>query len=170
MTINIKGAITISRLMGYESGIIIRIEDRISGLDFMEITISAKELGEALTGLAHRGCDVELWPIDNIGKYRRAQNVKVELPSESDQYRLIHDLDKSYDSWCIPDDNHRNILIDYAMDSYVKSGWSFNRDSFRNHHHLNGNICSTWVTKFVPMDSITEEEKEKIAERISYGY
>ena len=77
----LKGAVTISKVQSNqtpEPWIVIQVADKSSRTTFCEVVMSLKDFAEAITGLGHLDCDVEVCGLDKLGLVREHQTVAAE--------------------------------------------------------------------------------------------
>jgi hypothetical protein len=83
-------------------GISLRIEDKLSGIEFIDAAISLDEFAEAITGLSSRPMMAEVRGLNYIGKKKVRESRSIECPI------------KSYD---------RNILKQWLKENANEDGW-----------------------------------------------
>lgn len=79
----LKGTITIARSSGDIEGgrnIHIEIRDELSGVEFVDLRMTAEDFGNACVGsLAFRPCEIEIQGLDKIGKKRENKTEKIKF-------------------------------------------------------------------------------------------
>ncbi len=94
-----EGKITLSR---NSSGIIsMKIEDKKSGIDFIEIELNSEDFTDALFGIACRPCIFKTRSLESIGKEQITEEVIIEIDKARDKkeaLRKVSELD-STDGW-----------------------------------------------------------------------
>jgi len=115
-----KGNLTISRHYGgnEEAPIHIKVRDEISGITFIETSMSLKDFADCLTGRGEVDCEFEFFGLKNVGKKRE---IKVEkVPFKSDQY--------------VKNGEERNKIARVVLKSYEEDGWVGYVDDLFNYH------------------------------------
>lgn len=118
-----EGTITITRQTNSKTGDSIRIgiEDSISGIVFVTLTLSPKQLTLALTGLASRPCTMQLYAIENIGKKRKIKQERVPYKTISHRRFSITEIAAK-----------KEALMPFEIE-----GWYGNADDLGNYHRGN---------------------------------
>lgn len=81
----LKGNISISRPNYGSDGkevISIKIKDRKSRIQFLEIEMSYKNFAQCLTGLSEVNCDLKTRNLENIGKIKETKTIEFEIPDD----------------------------------------------------------------------------------------
>ena len=80
-----KAGLTISRPQGGDGvkKISIRVKDKNSAIEFLNLSIGLEEFSEALTGLAACECSIEVRGLDYVGKVKERKPLIVELTKET---------------------------------------------------------------------------------------
>lgn len=110
-----EGQLTISRWSGnsHESRCVtIRVIDKVSGIEFVCISVSPEELGLAITGQGQIACEYSLNGLQSIGK--KSENKTAIVPYA-------------------PGDNNRKH-DPKALAAMEIDGWKVRRDDLTNHH------------------------------------
>lgn len=84
----VNGKITISRWHGNQEprdGITIEVTDETSGIRFLEVGMTLEAFAQAVTGLSHQPCEIELRGIENVGKVRELKTEVVPFNYSSDK-------------------------------------------------------------------------------------
>ncbi len=123
-----KGRITVSRRQGgdNENPIVISIQDDISGVSFVEVSMSLESFAEAITGHGHLDCTLEYLPkaFAVIGK--RCEN-KTEVVAFPEEIIAGYDKDRTAraQAW----------LRKIGMEA---DGWKADAEDINNHHRWGG--------------------------------
>jgi len=77
----IKAKLSISRPVWSDgkSAISIRVEDCVSGIEFMDLEIPLAGFAEALTGLAMVDCDADVRALENVGKQHEHEIIEFRV-------------------------------------------------------------------------------------------
>lgn len=114
------GRLTISRITGgSKDQISIKVSDKSSGTEFIEVRIPPEEFALALTGLGYQTCEFFLRGIDRVG-----------LTHES-KYEIITIPGLAFTS----DDLLSDRVIHSAVSPYEVDGWEADLSQIGNHHY-----------------------------------
>jgi hypothetical protein len=114
-----NGKLTIGRT-GSNRGddhVTIRLEDRPSSFEVVEIRVNLAEFADALMGRGYVSCNYKLNPSPNIGKRGEHKTEKVLIP------------DRAYG-----EDEDRAATIRRAIEPFEVDGWSGRDEDADNHH------------------------------------
>lgn len=146
-----KGKISISKvtiLSGKreEDYMSITIEDKSSGVQFLEIKMDLLDFAQALTGLGCMPIEFELRGLENVGKKFEHKTIEVTIPR--DQITLTVE-DKS---------------INKAVGGYEVDGWMGSKEDCKNHHNFvktfRSNGIDFWVYRVHFWRYIDAEEEQ----------
>jgi hypothetical protein len=109
----LKGNVTISAYHGSKTGVMIRIEDELSGCTLVECDLSMTEYALAITGLGMRPCKMSVNMSGVIGKTREHKVVSIK-----------HDI------------QHGNVkALRELMSQWEVDGWTGRLEDMRNFHN-----------------------------------
>lgn len=79
----LKGKLTISRAMSNREDdyVEIRIEDEVSGVEFVSINLSMEQYGHAVAGTSYQSIEYTARDMDCIGKVKEREAARVPIPS-----------------------------------------------------------------------------------------
>jgi len=112
-------------------GISIRIEDKLSGIEFLDASISLEEFSEAITGLASRPMQAEIRGLQYIGKKRIREDRKIKSGIDTYDTKILK-------KWLIDNAQEEGWILDL----YLNSQSSVNRND-------NGTFLNYSVYKYV---------------------
>jgi len=113
------GQLSINRVSGFQDYVCIRVTDKLSGHDFLELDVDFEEFAKAVTGFSLQKCVFKLRSMNTVGKKREIKHEIVQRPTK-------------YDSQA-RDDEINGILAPYEID-----GWVGSRYDITNHHNWTG--------------------------------
>ena len=101
----LKGKLTISRVMSNREDdyVEIRIEDEVSGVEFVSINLSMEQYGHAVAGTSYQDIEYTARDMDCIGKVKEHEVAKVSIPKELGY--------------------NRKGAEDYVKANYQRDGW-----------------------------------------------
>lgn len=139
-----KGRISISRFMSNrkpERGISITVEDESSGVRFLDLTLSAENFGNAVTGLGSLECEFELRGTDLVGLKQEHKEESVAVPEFPGR---------------LSDKQISLLLAPYEVDGWMGRGQDLN-----NHHRYDNKSKTVRVTffRYVAAPTRTGEQK-----------
>lgn len=110
-----KGEISILRVSGSDQ-MRIELQDELSRVRFLVVSIDAQSLMMALTGLGGIDCEFELMYTDTVGKRLETKEEIVTLSKSSYSLRTVQKL--------------------AALSNFEVDGWKARASDLDNHHHF----------------------------------
>lgn len=138
-----KGKISIARFMSNrepERGISITVEDELSGVRFLEVTMSAETLGNVITGLGGQDCEFELRGAELIGLKQEHKEESIAVPEFPGRLS----------------EKQINLLLS----PYEVDGWMGRGSDVNNHHRYDNKSKTVRVTffRYVPVPGERKEQ------------
>ena len=127
-----KAAVTISRASNRR--VYIKIEDRASKIQFVEVAMSLEDFGAAVTGLDMQEADLEVRGLHNVGKFRVSEKRRIECPLKTyDKGVLV--------AWLKANAQEEGWILDTYLGSQGSVNWAGDKT-----------ILNYGVTKFVEQE------------------